>query len=127
MRLLVYGGRDYSDRETFALEIASALNWVPAEDDINTWLPPNGTTIISGGARGADQMAIDWAVVHWTGLEVYQAKWALHGRAAGPIRNQQMIDKGKPDKGLAFPGGSGTADMTRRLKAAGIPIIEVTA
>jgi len=54
-----------------------------------------------------------------------RAKWSKHGRAAGPIRNQEMIDECKPDLVVAFPGGRGTADMVRRAKAAGIRVIEV--
>ena len=47
------------------------------------------------------------------------------GLSAGPARNQRMLDEGKPDAGIAFPGGPGTADMTRRLKEAGIPVWEI--
>jgi hypothetical protein len=36
-----------------------------------------------------------------------------------------MIDEGKPELVIAFPGGSGTADMVRRARAANIPVIEV--
>ena len=36
-----------------------------------------------------------------------------------------MLDEGKPDLVVAFPGGKGTADMTRRAREAGIEAIEV--
>lgn len=36
-----------------------------------------------------------------------------------------MIDEGKPDMVVAFPGGAGTADMVRRAKAADIPVVEI--
>lgn len=49
----------------------------------------------------------------------------LRGKAAGPIRNQHMIDTAKPDLVVSFPGGAGTADMVRRAKAAGVRVIEV--
>jgi hypothetical protein len=52
----------------------------------------------------------------------YPADWARHGNAAGLVRNQQMLDDGKPDLAVAFPGGKGTADMVRRARKAGIPI-----
>lgn len=42
--------------------------------------------------------------------------------AAGPIRNQHMLDIGKPDVVLAFPGGRGTEDMIRRAEKAGVPV-----
>jgi predicted Rossmann-fold nucleotide-binding protein len=41
------------------------------------------------------------------------------------MRNQQMIDDGKPDVVIAFPGGSGTADMIRRAEAAGVKVIRM--
>lgn len=108
MRLLVCGGRDYNDRDA----IYCAL----------TELHPS--VVITGGCpTGADVIAGAWAfpVVP---LEVFPADWAKHGKAAGPIRNQMMIDKGKPDAVLAFPGGRGTADMVWRAKAAGIRVID---
>jgi hypothetical protein len=55
-------------------------------------------------------------------IDVYVAQWKKHGRAAGPIRNQRMLDKGKPDLVVAFPGGRGTADMIRRAERAGVPV-----
>ena len=52
----------------------------------------------------------------------YPAQWDVYGRRAGPIRNQEMIDEGKPDGVVAFPGGKGTADMVRRAEAAGLKV-----
>ena len=43
-------------------------------------------------------------------------------KSAGHIRNQVMLDKGKPDVVVAFPGGRGTADMVRRAEGAGIEV-----
>ena len=36
-----------------------------------------------------------------------------------------MLDDGKPDMVVAFPGGRGTEDMMRRARNAGIRVIEV--
>lgn len=57
--------------------------------------------------------------------EPYPADWVRLGRAAGPVRNQLMIEQGKPDLVVAFPGNFGTADCVRRAKAAGVPVMEV--
>lgn len=81
--------------------------------------------IISGAAKGADTAIIDWCVVNWLPCTEYLADWKRYGKRAGPIRNQQMLDEGKPDLVIAFPGGTGTADMIRRSKAAGLQVIEV--
>lgn len=58
----------------------------------------------------------------YTTLEGVFPRSATNGKAAGPIRNQRMLDEGKPDLVVAFPGGRGTADMVRRAKAAGVPV-----
>ena len=105
------GGRLYSDWATLDKMLGQA----------------NPTCVITGGASGADNMAERWASEHSIRLDVYRADWKTHGRAAGPIRNQRMLDHGKPDMVLAFPGGRGTADMVRRALAAGVQVCEVNA
>lgn len=128
MRVLVCGGRDYKDR-------ANVYRWLttmfePAyPNDVNgtagTWLPRPDLHLIVGGAKGADQFAEDWAVVHWVQYSVYTADWNKHGKAAGYIRNRQMLEEGKPDLVIAFPGGNGTADMVAQARAAKVPVLEI--
>lgn len=109
-RVLVCGGRDYSDQQTAFAALDSHVR--------------HGDTIIQGGAPGADRLAREWCHQRRCRYENYPADWKTHGRAAGPIRNQQMIDEGKPTKVIAFPGGRGTADMVRRARNAGIRVFE---
>jgi hypothetical protein len=113
-RVLVCGGRNYADRRTVyrALEIMHAAN--PIE------------CLITGGAAGADNLATDWARKEQVPFQVFNADWETLGRKAGPIRNQQMLDEGKPHVVVAFPGGRGTADMTERAKKAGVPVIHAS-
>lgn len=110
MRVLVCGGRDYANAE----RVFGVLDR----------LTPAPTAIIAGGASGADDLARRWAEMWRTPCAIYRADWAL-GRQGGPLRNQRMIDDGRPDLVIAFPGGRGTADMVRRAKAAGVPVREV--
>jgi|SRR5215469_8786893 len=110
-RVLVCGGRSFKDREFLFLVLDQHL----ARDDV----------IISGAARGADRLAIEYAVMRRLACERFPADWALYGKGAGPIRNQQMLDKGKPDLVIAFPGGTGTADMVARAKLAKIEVREI--
>ena len=109
MRLLVTGGRDYSDFQ--ALRIV--LDQIHKEHPV--------TLLIHGGARGADTLAGRWAESNGVPTAVYRAQWKEHGKAAGPIRNQKMLTDAKPTAYLAFPGGRGTADMVYRCQKAGIP------
>jgi UDP-N-acetylmuramoylalanine-D-glutamate ligase len=57
-------------------------------------------------------------------MSIYPAKWDLHGKSAGPIRNQQMLDTGV-DLVIAFPGGKGTAHMVSIAKKAGVKVVEI--
>jgi hypothetical protein len=82
--------------------------------------------VIAGGASGADTLAEEWAKAQAIPCNVYHADWAKHVRAAGPMRNQQMLDEGRPTLVVAFPGGRGTADMVRRAREAGIETIAIT-
>ena len=114
MRVLVCGGRDFDDQDTV---------WAA----LDCHAQPGRDVVIQGGASGADRLARTWCLDTATPCENYPADWKAHGRAAGPIRNQQMIDEGRPTKVIAFPGGRGTSDMVRRARAAGIPVFEFSA
>jgi hypothetical protein len=114
VRVLVCGGRDYRDPNA----LKGVLDGFHAVKPI--------TVIIEGGASGADCYAAEWSDENQTALETYRANWRDFGRAGGPQRNQRMIDQGKPDYVVAFPGGRGTADMIRRAKKAGIEVHEIT-
>lgn len=119
MRVLVCGGRDFNDRRAVFATLDKVCGVDPGQ------LPP-AVTIIHGAASGADALADEWAGVNWVNVEAYPAQWRDHGRAAGPIRNQKMIDEGRPDLVVAFPGGRGTADMVRRAKSAGLAVKEIS-
>ena len=113
MRVLVCGGRDFADE-------TAVINYLFRVDDDRKI-----TAIIHGGASGADELAGKTAQLLSVPCTIFRASWRKHGKAAGPIRNQKMIDEGKPDLVVAFPGGKGTADMVRRANAVGIDVQEV--
>lgn len=64
-------------------------------------------------------------MVRFANGRMRELRCRLEGKAAGPIRNQRMLDDGKPDRVLAFPGGRGTANMVKLAKAAGVPVHEI--
>lgn len=105
MTVLVFGGRDFNDYTA----LAQAL-------DTLHFLERRITKIVSGAARGADSLGEHWAQAHGVRIARYPADWREHRRAAGVIRNQQMLDEEHIDVAVACPGGKGTADMLRRLK-----------
>lgn len=114
MKVLVCGGRNFIDfpKLTLALE--------RFEDSYGqiTWL-------IHGDARGADRLAGWWATARGIWVTRYPAEWDRYRGLAGPIRNQRMLDEGKPDYVIAFKGGNGTAHMKDIARRAGVPVIEI--
>ena len=110
MRVLVFGGREYSDRQ----RVFRALDALHAKHTV--------TLVIHGGARGADTLGGQWAQERGLPVKVFMADWNTHGKRAGPLRNQQMLDEGKPDAAVGFPGGTGTQDMAGRLAKAGVKV-----
>lgn len=64
-------------------------------------------------------MAHKWAMSRKIACSIHPANWSLWGKAAGPIRNHEMLLE-NPDVVVAFPGGRGTEDMVNRAYRAGI-------
>lgn len=117
MKLLVCGSRTWADD----LTVIDAILGIIAGSQETEFI------VIEGGAAGADQAGARAAGLLGIPVCEYPANWSLHGRAAGPIRNQQMLDQ-HPDLVLAFWDGQspGTRDMLHRAAAAGVPTKIVT-
>lgn len=116
MRVLVCGGRDFDDVDLVYQVLDKLHSQIPI------------SCIIEGGARGADSIAAMWSRQrNLAEHSRFEANWSVHGKKAGPIRNQRMLSEGKPDLVIAFPGGRGTADMVARAKKAGIETCEIEA
>ena len=114
-RLLIAGSRDWSDRESIRSAMLEAL-WEAG---------PRPVRVVHGGCpTGADAIAADIASRYGCEVESHPADWGKHGKAAGPIRNQEMVGAGA-DLCLAFmlPESRGTRDCVRRARAAGIPVL----
>lgn len=127
-RVLVCGGRDFGcpDRrrplppEVIARGNREVLTLFWELDSLDQ--ERRVTRLISGGARGADSLAELWARSRLIPIDLFPANWNRDGKAAGPIRNRRMLEEGRPDLVVAFPGGSGTANMVRIATAAGVPV-----
>jgi hypothetical protein len=109
-RVCICGSRTWTDRDAVAAVI----------DEL-----PEGSTVIHGGCpSGADQIADELAEARGLRTHVFHPDWATWGKAAGFIRNREMIEKGEPTRVVAFQrsssrGTQSTIDIARGL---GIPV-----
>ena len=114
MRVLICGGRDFT-----------AWEWLFEQLRVQYHQRGPFSLIIHGGARGVDTFAGEWAAGHGIPVSVYPADWKRDGKAAGVLRNQRMLDEGKPDLVIAFHGGRGTEDMVTRARKAGVNVVRI--
>lgn len=113
MQVIVAGSRDCHDPELLQKAIRDT-GW-------------EITSIVHGGARGADTLADQYADNNNIPKLVFQADWNKNGKAAGPIRNSEMIDYVKQTSGsgviLLWDGKSrGTWDVLKKSYAAGLKV-----
>jgi len=114
--VLVTGSRNYTNKEKI-------------RDVLNKYF--SNTVLIVGGATGADTIAADIAERwEWNIIEML-AQWARDGKAAGPIRNQEMLKVlgalgkcGYKTVVEAFPHSDsrGTRHMISRAREAGVTV-----
>lgn len=114
MRLLVCGDRDWTDNPY----LFSTLDRIHRLFRIDA--------VVEGGARGADIAARVWADRRGIEVEEYPAEWETFGRAAGPRRNQQMLNSLVVGQDLVvafheeFDTSLGTKDMVTRAAHKGV-------
>lgn len=122
MKVLVTGDRNYSDREKVKEILTTLVQLNSSMGDHNEII------LLHGAAKGADTLAgevgasLDFRVV------AIPADWERYGRAAGPIRNRQMLDE-QPDLVIAFhddiENSKGTKDCLMEAERRGIDSILV--
>lgn len=115
MRVLFSGNRKFDDDRV----VIAMLDRLVAR----AGGPPH-VTVVHGGSGSLDWMVDVLARHIGMKVEIHRADWQRHGRAAGPIRNQEMVDLGA-DLLVAYPlpEGRGTQDCIERGVKAGIPTL----
>ncbi len=108
MKVIVAGSRSVVDRE----KVFSAISFGPFLIG----------ELVSGCARGVDQLGEEWALVYKVPVQRFPADWQGYGRRAGPIRNERMARYA--DALIAVWDGEsrGTDYMIRCMVAEGKPV-----
>jgi hypothetical protein len=102
MKVLVCGDRNWKNKDIIRAYLASV---------------PNLELVIEGESRGADTLAREVAEEMQVNVMRFPANWSLYHKAAGAIRNKQMLDEGKPDKVLAFHNNIEQSKGTKHMVA----------
>lgn len=115
MRLAIIGSRDFADYPLLCRTISS--HWPDSYGHGERF--PGVSEVVSGGAKGADTLGARWATENHVKLTVFKPDWEKHGKAAGFIRNEDIV--AASDFVLAFWDGvsKGTANslaIAKRLK-----------
>lgn len=113
MNLIIAGGRDFDDY----YRLDKNLTWLLQNVDRST------LTIFSGQAKGADRLGEICATRNGITVRQFPADWDKHGKKAGILRNQEMLDAGASHL-VAFwdKSSRGTKDMIDRATKAGIVV-----
>lgn len=91
-------------------------------EDLEAYLPEGTTEIISGGARGVDACAREYALQHGLKLTEYLPEYNKYGKGAPLRRNLAIIESA--DCVLAFWDGTsrGTEYVIRECEKRQIPL-----
>ena len=90
--------------------------------DLGRYLPKDTTEIVSGGARGVDTSAREYALAHGLKLTEFLPEYDKYGRSAPLKRNITIIEYA--DVVLAFWDGKsrGTKFVIDNCKKMGVPV-----
>ena len=111
MQLIIAGSRTFTDYQLLCQTLAPER--------------PRITQVLTGGARGADQLGFRWALKHHIRSRCFAADWERFGKSAGVRRNYQMAQAG--DMLLAFWDGrsAGTQHMISCMQQLGKPVVVI--
>lgn len=119
MRLLICGDRNWTDGAAI-IEALRQMERAGGAIEL----------IIEGDARGADKLAGKAAEYFEIPCIKFPALWDIYGRAAGPVRNAQMLKEGQPDVILAFHDylykSKGTKNMMQIANKASLQVIHAS-
>ena len=120
--VIVCGGRDYNDRAT----VYKVLDEVGPDVLVHGACRVDKDRPVWHRMQGLDRLADDWACNRFIAHARRPAAWTRLGKAAGPIRNRQMAEEFPTATVIAFPGGSGTANMVSIARERGMKVRLVT-
>ena len=111
MKLIIAGSYTFSDYQRLCQVLA------PERQHI--------TQVLTGGARGADQLGYRWAWKHTIKHQLFRAEWERFGKSAGVRRNHVMAQAGDVLVAFHVHNSPGTAHMIACMRALGKPVVVI--
>lgn len=105
MKLAIIGSRGFNDYDFLKKNVSAFLKH-------NSFVC---THIISGGAKGADKLAEQFALDNQLEMIVFKPDWKQYGKRAGFIRNTTIIEN--TDVVIAFWNGNSSGTKDAIMKA----------
>ena len=110
--------------ETVKLAIVGSRNFTDysvVEKAVDEYIQLIGqpSLIISGGAKGVDTLAEQYAEAHKISKLIFQANWAKYGKRAGPIRNKEIVNECTHVIAFVATDSVGTKDTITQAKLLG--------
>lgn len=115
MRVIISGSREIEDFDFVKSVLDRHLG--PYVD--------GSLVVLTGAARGVDTLAERWCEYNLVTYERWRADWEKNGKAAGPLRNSEMVTKGRADLLVAIWDGlsKGTKDAITKARRHGLKVI----
>lgn len=104
LRIIIAGSREF---DNYNLLESTISNFIKE----NT----NNVEIVSGTARGADQLGEQFAIEYGYQIKRFPANWKLYGKSAGPIRNREMAEYASGGQGVLFAFWDGKSRGTKSM------------
>ena len=84
VKAIVCGGRHFDNYDYLEITLDSIFEELDLDYE--------NIEIVSGNCNGTDKLGEQYAKEHCIKTKVFPAEWKKYGRAAGPIRNEKMIE-----------------------------------
>jgi Domain of unknown function (DUF4326)/YspA, cpYpsA-related SLOG family len=111
MKLIIAGSRTFTDYQRLCQVLAPDRHRI--------------AQVITGGARGADQLGYRWAWKHAIRHQLFRADWECFGKSAGMRRNHQMAQAGDVLVAFHVNNSPGTTHMIACMRQLGKPVVVV--
>jgi hypothetical protein len=111
MKLLIAGSRTFTDYQRLCQVLAPDRHRI--------------AQVLTGGARGADQLGYRWAWKHAVRHQLFRADWERFGKSAGMRRNHQMAQAGDVLVACWDGQSPGTRHMMQCMEQRGKPVVVV--